>query len=89
MTIASMWQRMSSAGVTECCAQKADMFGQQAQSPLRQVDREEEAATRNAVATIVRHPGLCPEAMMGFATLSPSYDDCNDHLPAAITAIFG
>ena len=41
--------------------------------PLRQIDGEEETASCDEVATIIRHATYCCGKMMGFASLYPSY----------------
>jgi hypothetical protein len=51
----------------KCAAQFVDVFRQQSQPSIRQIDGEEEAASGNEVATIAGH--ACVK-MMGFAKSS-------------------
>src|SRR5436190_8887016 len=48
-------ERMALANLPECGAQFVNILRQQTQSPIRQVDGEEEAASGYEVATIVGH----------------------------------
>jgi len=53
-------------------AQHLDMIRQQRQPPLRQIDGEEEAATRNEVAAVCGHDAIISRTLaMGFARAQP------------------
>ena len=61
------------------CPQYINTFCQESQPALRQIDREEIAASGQEIATIVRHCGGRP---MGFASLNPSYTTVLHHCAA-------
>jgi len=48
-------ERMTLAGFTKGRAQSFDIFRQQPQSPISEVDREEETAARDEIATVRGH----------------------------------
>jgi hypothetical protein len=56
-------------------AQQLDMIRQQRQLPLRQIDGEEEASTRNEVAAVRGHDGRYhKQARWVSQELNPSYE---------------